>query len=383
MSFLRELGQRNDINKSETAKFNVSSAPSSPGVAGVVASDASRFPGNLHRATYTYLRACRTIFDGTFQPVFITSSLNPLLRDAWTAALEMSAQAARSQAVALSFISHESVSDPIVTCASFYGILLDYIEPRVADGRSRGLYGRSLASTINERYNGEMRGGRVSSHGGGSDAVTSGDLATRDAAYSVHLPGLRTSNSRLDRKSNVLRIDDAGSIAGTDDTARGTALSLADSMEILRPATTAHSRRAAAERAFVIYSKYVETKVSTDPAFPTQSMRICRYVLGPAKCVVWLRRLQEPVRASLTHVNHVANGEGGPVAGYAAVPAVRAAPGVMRLSGCVAFRAALIEMLTAAPVHRTAEDMMLPAALSGGRGVVSIDALPVKYTEAQ
>ena len=404
ISSLRELGQRPRVDAQVSYDRTLSSGPPSPGAGGAAGGAAAGadamgpsapvavpydgFTGNPFRATYTYLRTCRIIFDGTFQPVFIRSTANPGLRAAWTAAVSLAEQAAASKAAGRPFISHMSVSDPLVTCASFYGVMRDYVEPLIVDGSTAfpGLYGRALSSTLNERYYGEMRGGR--SAGFASGAMNAGDAARRDAILSVHAGGPGVCSAQV-RGSNVLSFWDTGHSgvhrpASDDDTAGGTALSLKDTVALLHPPHSAASARAASERAVCIRSSYEWVSVDRNPAVPKQRLRLCKYIKGP-KCTVLCRRVQQsPPLASWTSVWHGLLGERSTVSGYAALRVSRCGPGTAHLSSKPAYRACLEEMLSECPEgnpQRQGARFMLMR--TPGAVPVSIDDLPVAYVDAR
>ena len=399
ISWLRELGQREDVSTPAIYKTELSSRPPSPspsaaggGAAGGAANATGTsdvpfegFVGNPYRASYTYLRTCRIIFDGTFQPVFIRSAANPGLRAAWGAAVSLVNQAAEAEAAGRGFISHQSVSDPLVTCASFYGIMRDYVEPLVAKGSIQGLYGRALASTTNERYYGEMRGGR--SAGFASGAMSAGTAARCDAQLSVHAGGEGVCTAQV-RGSNVLSFWDTGHNgvlrpAGDDDTAKGTALSLRNTVALLHPPHSAASARAASERTVCIRSYLRWISVSGDPSVPKQRLRFCKYIQGP-ECTVLSERVQQsPLFASWTSVWHGLLGEGSTVQGYAALLVSRCGPGTAHLTSDSKYRVCLDEMLKAGPQDQ--EPRMGPNFMmqrKEGGDLVSVDAVPVIYTAA-
>lgn len=398
IAWLRELGQRPHVDVNTPYVASKASRPSSPrgstgagaaaATAGVGEAPFEAFQGNPFRATYTYLRTCRSIFDGTFQPVFLLSSNNPALREAWGSALSLAKQAGASKLEGLGFISHESVSDPLVTCASFFGIMHDYVEPlvRALGAAFPGLYGRALSSTMNERYYGEMRGGRSAGFVGG--AMHAGDASRRDAILSTYTAavGVVSAHNRGCRRSNVLREDDTGidAIRATSDacTAGGTARSLTASADIIRPVWSAARELAAGERVFIIRSRYESVAISRDPQGPRVRVRVCSYRQGRESRVLRRRVQQEPVVVSLTRVQQRGLGEKSTASGYAPVPAVRAGRGTARLTSNEIYRRTLRAMLLAEPADRmrTGAQFMLPLGPAGAS--VSIDALPDAYATA-
>jgi len=394
ISYLRLTGQRVDIfdhrSASGSGPMKDGSAPSSPlpsGAAdggGMAAPDL--FGGNPHRATCAFLQTCRIIFDGTYQPVFLRSATNSTLREAWGAALLLADQAWHCKQAGERFIAHESISDPLVTCASFLGILRDYIEPRVRDiAGCPGMYGRAPGSHDNERYYGELRGTRFAAFGTAS--LTVGEVSRRDAQLSIHTAdgGARNAFTHCRRRSNVLSDEDTGSGAirpiSDSCTAGGTALSLVDTQQILRPEWSGERERLAAERALVIHPKYEFTQTANDSTAPRVSLSICSYRQGTSNAEVRHCVQQEAVAASLTGTQHARLHVRSVLSGYSALPHVRVGPD-KRLGNTPAYRDCARRMLTrvAADVpHRKTPECMLPG--SGG-ALVSIDDLPEAYATA-